>query len=60
MNQISAADFLDTLTGATIEKVDTDNHDVFISLNDKRVIWISAMGGTIILAQLSAMPVTVQ
>lgn len=45
MNQISAADFLDTLTGATIEKVDTDNHDVFIVLTYGRVVLVSAYAG---------------
>lgn len=60
MNQIPAADFLDTLTGATIEKVDTDNHDVFIVLTDGRVVLVSAYAGNIILAQLSARPVSLQ
>lgn len=60
MHQITAAAFLDALSGAVIEKVDTDNHDVFIHLTDGRVVLVSAYAGNIILAQLSIRQATLQ
>jgi hypothetical protein len=60
MNKISAADFLDSLVGGVIERIEIDDKDAYMTLNDGRVVLFMATRGGMALAQVQARPQSLQ
>lgn len=60
VTKISAEDFLDSLIGCVIERMDIDHNDAYMTLDDGRVVMFMATNGGMALAQAQARPQNLQ
>jgi hypothetical protein len=60
MHKIQADEFLDSLVGGVIERMDIDQNDAYMTLEDGRVVMFMATNSGMALAQAQARPQNLQ
>lgn len=58
--RVAAEDFLSAMDGATIEKAETDGHDIYVRMVDGRVFLFMAYGNAIVCGQGRVMSAVLQ
>lgn len=57
---IDANEFLGSMDGATIDRAETDGHDIYVRMTDGRVFIFMSYGGAIVCGQGRVMDATLQ